>query len=71
MAAEPIGRGVTTRNENQVAKAENRPVIALACTVCKERTYSTRKSKRNDPGRMELNKFCPRCRQHQLHRETK
>ena len=54
-----------------VAKAENRPVIALACTVCKERTYSTRKSKRNDPGRLELNKFCPRCRQHQLHRETK
>jgi large subunit ribosomal protein L33 len=54
-----------------VAKAENRPVIALACTTCKERTYSTRKSKRNDPGRMELNKFCPRCRQHTLHRETK
>jgi large subunit ribosomal protein L33 len=54
-----------------VAKAENRPVIALACTVCKERTYSTRKNKRNDPGRLELNKFCPRCRQHQLHRETK
>ena len=54
-----------------VAKAENRPVIALACTTCKERTYSTRKNKRNDPGRMELNKFCPRCRQHTLHRETK
>jgi len=30
-----------------------------------------RKNKRNDPGRMELNKFCPRCRQHTLHRETK
>ena len=54
-----------------MAKAENRPVISLACTVCKERTYSTRKNKRNDPGRMELNKFCPRCRRHQLHRETK
>ena len=54
-----------------VAKAENRPVIALACTVCKERTYSTRKNKKNEPGRLELNKFCPRCRQHQLHRETK
>jgi large subunit ribosomal protein L33 len=54
-----------------VAKAENRPVISLACTTCKERTYSTRKNKRNDPGRLELNKFCPRCRQHTLHRETK
>jgi large subunit ribosomal protein L33 len=64
-------RGNDEGNENYVAKAENRPVISLACTVCKERTYSTRKSKRNDPGRLELNKFCPRCRQHQLHRETK
>ena len=54
-----------------MAKAENRPVIALACTECKERTYSTRKNKRNDPGRLELNKFCPRCRHHTLHRETK
>ena len=54
-----------------MAKAENRPVISLACTVCKERTYSTRKNKRNDPGRLELNKFCPRCRRHTPHRETK
>jgi large subunit ribosomal protein L33 len=54
-----------------VAKAENRPVISLACTTCKERTYCTRKNKKNDPGRLELNKFCPRCRQHTLHRETK
>jgi large subunit ribosomal protein L33 len=59
------------RQESTVAKAENRPVISLACTTCKERTYSTRKNKRNDPGRLELNKFCPRCRQHTLHRETK
>ena len=54
-----------------MAKAENRPVISLACTVCKERTYSTRKSKRNDPGRLELMKYCPRDRRHTLHRETK
>jgi large subunit ribosomal protein L33 len=71
VAAVPIWWGSRRGNENDVAKAENRPVIALACTICKERTYSTRKSKRNDPGRLELNKFCPRCRQHQLHRETK
>jgi large subunit ribosomal protein L33 len=59
------------QQESTVAKAENRPVISLACTTCKERTYSTRKNKKNDPGRLELNKFCPRCRQHTLHRETK
>ena len=71
MAADPSAMGADDKETRTVAKAENRPVIALACTVCKERTYSTRKNKRNDPGRMELNKFCPRCRQHQLHRETK
>jgi large subunit ribosomal protein L33 len=54
-----------------LAKAENRPVIALACTECKERTYSTRKNRKNDPGRLELRKYCPRDRRHTLHRETK
>ncbi|HNT26142.1 MAG TPA: 50S ribosomal protein L33 [Anaerolineales bacterium] len=48
-----------------------RPVINLACTECKERNYTTQKNRRNDPGRMEFNKFCPRCRKHTLHRETK
>ncbi|MFC2058421.1 50S ribosomal protein L33 [Chloroflexota bacterium] len=52
-------------------KAENRIVINLACTQCKERTYTTTKNKKNDSGRLELNKFCPRCRSHTLHRESK
>ena len=51
--------------------AENRPVILLACTECKERTYSTTKNKKNDPNRIELQKYCPRCRRHTLHREAK
>jgi len=54
-----------------MAKAENRPVILLACTECKERTYTTRKNKRNDPNRLELRKYCPRDRRHTLHREAK
>ena len=29
--------------------AENRPVIQLACTECRERTYTTEKNKKNDP----------------------
>jgi large subunit ribosomal protein L33 len=48
-----------------------RPVITLACAVCKERNYTTEKNRRNDPGRIELRKFCPRCREHTMHRETK
>jgi large subunit ribosomal protein L33 len=52
-------------------KSEARNIIYLACTECKERTYTTIKNKKNDPGRLELKKFCPRCRKHTLHRETK
>jgi large subunit ribosomal protein L33 len=54
-----------------MAKAENRPVITLACTECKERTYTTVKNKKNDPNRIELRKYCPRDRRHTLHREAK
>ena len=52
-------------------KGELRVVIHLACNECKERTYTTEKNKRNDPDRLELRKFCPRCRKHTLHRETR
>ncbi|HUN22891.1 MAG TPA: 50S ribosomal protein L33 [Anaerolineales bacterium] len=48
-----------------------RPVTILACTECRERNYVTEKNRRNDPGRLELKKYCPRCRKHIVHRETK
>ncbi len=49
----------------------DRSAITLACTECQSRTYHTKKNKRNDPDRIELRKFCPRCRVHQPHRETR
>jgi large subunit ribosomal protein L33 len=52
-------------------KKDVRPVITFACTVCKERNYTSEKNRRNDPGRMELKKYCVRCRKHTAHRETK
>ena len=52
-------------------KGEARVLITLACTTCRERNYLSEKNKRNDPERMELRKFCPRCRNHQAHRETR
>jgi large subunit ribosomal protein L33 len=54
-----------------MAKKADRIIIYLACTECKDRNYTTSKNKRNDPNRLELEKFCPRCREHRLHRETK
>jgi large subunit ribosomal protein L33 len=54
-----------------MAKKEDRLIIHLACTECRERTYTTTKNRRNDPERLELRKYCPRCRQHQLYREAR
>jgi large subunit ribosomal protein L33 len=49
----------------------DRIVITLECVECRERNYTTEKNRRNDPSRLELQKFCPRCRTHRLHRETR
>ncbi len=54
-----------------MAKKENRIIITLACTECKERNYTSQKNRKNDTGRIELSKFCPRCRKHTAHRETR
>ena len=45
--------------------------ITLACTECKQRNYNTKKNKKNDPDRLEMNKYCKFCRKHTLHKETK
>lgn len=52
-------------------KTEARIILTLGCVDCRERTYTTTKNRRNDQGRLELNKFCPRCRGHKLHREVR
>ena len=57
-----------------MAKA-TRIIVDLQCTQCKELNYQTTKNtkpksgKKNTP--LELNKFCPRCKHHTLHKETK
>ncbi|MBI4200448.1 MAG: 50S ribosomal protein L33 [Chloroflexi bacterium] len=52
-------------------KGEARVIVTLGCTECRERTYTTSKNRRNDSGRLELHKFCPRCRTHRVHREVR
>ena len=48
-----------------------RDIIALACTECKRRNYSTTKNKKKTSERLELSKYCRFCRKHTGHRETK
>lgn len=60
------GDNMATKNKSQVNER-----IMLACTECKERNYATTKNKRNNPERIELMKFCPKCGKRTLHKETK
>lgn len=48
-----------------------RDIIILECTECKDRNYTTTKNRKRMTKRLELKKFCRRCRKHVLHRETK
>ncbi len=54
-----------------MAKNEARVKITLVCTECKQRNYDTKKNKKNDPDRLEMNKYCKFCRKHTLHKESK
>ena len=49
----------------------SRVKITLACTECKQRNYITKKNKKNDPDRIEINKYYKFCRKHTPHKETK
>jgi len=46
-------------------------VITLECTQCKERGYSSTKNKKQNPDKLELSKFCKKCKKHTMHKEIK
>ncbi|MDR1033862.1 MAG: 50S ribosomal protein L33 [Bifidobacteriaceae bacterium] len=48
-----------------------RPKITMACPVCKNRNYITKKNRRNTPDRLEINKYCPTCNKETAHKETR
>ncbi|HSF20135.1 MAG TPA: 50S ribosomal protein L33 [Vicinamibacteria bacterium] len=48
-----------------------RDIVAMACSECKRRNYSTTRNKKTTPDRLEMKKYCPYCRTHVLHKETK
>jgi large subunit ribosomal protein L33 len=45
--------------------------IILACQTCSHRNYHFDKNKKIHPDRMELKKYCPFCRSHTQHKETR
>ena len=58
-----------TVNNKEVPKM--RVKVTLRCNECKQRNYNTMKNKKNTPDKLTLNKYCPFCRKHTPHSETK
>ena len=54
-----------------MAKPGARERVMLACEECKRRNYNTKKNKNNTKDKLELKKYCPFCKKHTNHRETK
>ncbi|MDR2094329.1 MAG: 50S ribosomal protein L33 [Treponema sp.] len=46
-------------------------LVALQCSVCKRKNYTTSKNRRNTQEKLEFNKYCPFDRKHTPHKETK
>ena len=67
------GKRSSRTGENQSNKEVPliRVKITLRCNECKQRNYNTMKNKKNTPDKLELNKYCPFCRKHTVHTETK
>ncbi|MDR2397564.1 MAG: 50S ribosomal protein L33 [Spirochaetaceae bacterium] len=46
-------------------------LIALQCSECKRKNYTTKKNRRNTQEKFEFNKYCPFDRKHTVHKEAK
>ena len=46
-----------------------RVTFLMKCSVCGEENYLTEKNKKNTQERIEIMKFCPKCRKQTLHKE--
>ena len=47
-----------------------RKKVFLICSECLNRNYTSSK-RTDDPNRLELNKYCPRCGKYTIHKESK
>ena len=53
-----------------MGKKGARELVAMICSVCKGQNYITERNKINMEGKLQLNKYCSRCKKVQTHKET-
>ena len=46
-------------------------LVKMRCTVCKSINYFTKRNKKKLKEKLELKKFCLKCRKHAPHKEIK
>ncbi len=54
-----------------MAKNESRVIVGLKCTKCGYMIRPTTKNKKNTTDKLELNKYCPKCRETVTFKESK
>ena len=54
-----------------MAKVGNRQYKTFTCTECKAYSYRMDKNVKNNPERLELSKYCPKCKKHTNFKEEK
>jgi len=55
-----------------MAKAKSAvELVALECSECSRRNYTTKKNRRNTQGKLEMRKYCKFDRKHTVHKEVK
>lgn len=52
-------------------KTKKKKYIKMQCSDCKKINYYTTKTKALQNQKLSLKKFCPSCRKHTVHKETK
>ncbi|MBU2036353.1 50S ribosomal protein L33 [Patescibacteria group bacterium] len=53
-----------------MAKKGAREFVGMICSVCKSQNYITQRNKVNIEKKLELKKYCNKCRKQSLHKET-
>ena len=54
-----------------MAKNENRNFVIMRCTECGCELRPTSKNKKNNPERLEIKKYCSKCRKSVIAKEKK
>jgi large subunit ribosomal protein L33 len=52
-----------------MAKKDQRLLLGMVCTVCKNTNYVTKRNKINTTEKLVLKKYCRHCRKHTEHKE--